>query len=97
MESGSPTRLPAAPLKFGSISQNMSTRRAKSIQQQIQIILLLFRFRSRDSSSVKGISQWQIKSAEQTTHHPPWMRFRYHGSSSGMLPDQMIRNSAKQR
>src|SRR5665213_1814614 len=97
MLNGSPTRFPAAPLKFGSISQNMSIRRAISIQQQSQIILLLLRFRSRESSRQNGTSQWQMKSSEQMVHHPPWMRLRYHGSSSGMLPDQMIRNSAKVR
>ena len=35
------------------------------------IIFCLFRFRSRDSSRQKGISQWQMKSAEHTYHQPP--------------------------
>ena len=64
-------RLPAASLKFGSISQNISTQRAKSIQQVSQIIFCLLRFRSRDSSRQNGISQWQMKSSEQMVHQPP--------------------------
>ena len=38
-----------------------------------------------------------MKSSEQIVHQPPWMRFRYQGISSGILPDQMIRNSAKRQ
>src|ERR1700727_1971633 len=90
-------RFRAESAKFGSINQNKSNARAKSIQQVSQIILFLFRFRSRDSSSVNGITQWKMKSIEQTTHHPPRMRFRYQGISSGTLPDQMIRYSANER
>src|ERR1700722_9863665 len=90
-------RFPAASAKFGSISQNISTQRAKIMKHVSQIIFCLFRFKSRDSSRQKGISQWQIKSAEPTTHHPPRIRFKYQGISSGTLPDQMMRNSAKFR
>ena len=67
------------------------------MKQVIQIIFCLLRLMSRESSRQKGISQWQTKSSEQMVHQPPWMRFRYQGSSSGMLPDQMMRNSAKVR
>src|ERR1700733_15838567 len=90
-------RFRAESAKLGSISQNRSNERANSIQHVSQIILFLFRFRSRDSSSVNGITQWKMKSQVQTTHHPPRMRLRYQGISSGTLPDQMIGYSANDR
>ncbi len=71
--------------------------RAKIIQEVSQIIFCLLRLRSRESRRQNGISQWQMKSSEQMVHQPPRMRFRYHGISSGTLPDQMMRNSAKVR
>src|SRR5579871_835618 len=83
--------------KPGSMSQNISTQRAKIMKQVSQIIFFLLRFRSRDSNRQNGISQWQMKFNEQMIHQPPRMRLRYHGISSGELADQMIRNSAKVR
>src|SRR5215471_6967973 len=90
-------RLPAASGKFGSMSQNISMQRAKIIQLASQIIFDFERLKSRDSRMQNGINQWLMKFSEQMTHQPPRMRARYHGISSGMLPDQMIKNSANVR
>ena len=46
---------------------------------------------------MKGISQWKITSSVATTPQLPRMRSRYHGISSGELPDQIIRNAANAR
>src|SRR5580693_1780279 len=93
----SPVKLLAASWKFGSMIQNISRQRAKSMKITTAERRVLSRFRFRERSRQKGISQWQMKSAEQITHHPPRIRDRYHGISSGTLPDQMMRNSAKVR
>ena len=66
--------------------QKKSMARARIMNMTSVERRVLFRFRLRESRSVNGMTQWQMKSSEQMAHQPPWMRARYHGISSGTLP-----------
>ena len=52
---------------------------------------------SLDSSSTNGSTKWPKMSARPTHCHPPPMRFRYQGISSGRFADQMIRNCENEK
>src|ERR1035438_10695835 len=58
---------------------------------------LKLRLRSRESSSAKGNANCSSDLATPIYCHPPAKRVKYHGISSGRLPDQITNNCENEK
>ena len=84
------------PANAGWVSQNTSTRRMKTTSAATAPRIRGLRLADAGRRSRKGSTKWSRTSAAPTQPQPPCRRRRYHGISSGRLPDQMIRYCEKE-
>src|SRR5262249_35299333 len=79
----------------GMTCHSTSNARIAKIQPAIVASLCRLRLFERDSSTRNGSAKCASTSSVEYRLHRPCVRFRYHGTSSGRLPDQVIRNCDK--